>query len=69
MKFILHRNVKTPTIAGILTFISTINKTNESSDTRIIFIFHNFTFYEQLNFYAQLSMKRFGILTFIIVEW
>ena len=44
-----------PTIVGILTFISMINKTSESSKERQIFIFQHFSFYEQLKFHAQLS--------------
>ena len=50
-KFILLVNVKMPTIVGILTFISMINTTPE--------ILHlsasKFSFYEQLEFRAQLS--------------
>ena len=45
-------HVKMPTIVGILTFISMINTTSESSKA---FIFQNFSFYEQLKFHAQLS--------------
>ena len=49
IKFILLINVKMPTIVGIFTCISRINITSK------IFIFHHFTFYEQLKFHAQLS--------------
>ena len=54
-------NVKMPTIAGILTNISMINKTPEGLKTpeslkaRKVFIFQHFSFYEQLKFRAQLS--------------
>ena len=55
MKFILLINVKMPTIVGILTFISMINAASESFKARKGFIFHHFTFFEQLKFHAQLS--------------
>ena len=55
MKSIMLITVKMPTIVGILTFRSMINTTSESSKARTNFIFHHFTFYEQLKFYAQLS--------------
>ena len=48
-------NVKMPTIIGILTFITMVNTTSESSRERKIFIFHHFSFHEQLKFHAQLS--------------
>ena len=54
-KFIQLINVKMPIIVGILTFISMINTAPESFKARKIFIFQHFTFYEQLNFHAQLS--------------
>ena len=47
-------NVNMPTIAGILTFISMINTTSENMKARKVFIFHHFSFYEQLKFLAQL---------------
>ena len=39
-------NVKMP-IVGILTFISMIIKTSESSKARKVFVFQHFSFYEQ----------------------
>ena len=51
-------NVKMPTIVGILTFISMINTSPDSLKAREVFIFQHFCFYEQLKFYAQLSMKK-----------
>ena len=61
MKFIILINVKMPTIVGILTFISMINTTSDSLKARIVFIFQDFSFYEQLKIYVQLSWawKRF----------
>ena len=55
MKFVLLINVKMPTIVGILTFISMIYTLSESLKARKIFIFQNFSFYEELKFYALLS--------------
>ena len=55
VKFILLINVKMPTIVGILTFINRINTTFESFKVRKFFIFHHFSFYEQLKFHALLS--------------
>ena len=43
MKFILLKNVKIPTIVGILTFISSIY-TSESFNARQIIILHYFSF-------------------------
>ena len=54
IKFIMLINVKMPTIVGILTCISMINKTSESLKARKVFIFQHFI-YEQLKFRAQLS--------------
>ena len=54
-KFILLINVKMRTIVGILTFICRINSTSENLKARKICVFQDFTFDEQLNFYAQLS--------------
>ena len=54
-EIIMLINVKMPTIVGILTFISLINTPLESFKVRKIFIFHHFTFNEQLKFHAQLS--------------
>ena len=54
-KLILLIHVKMPTIVGILTFISRINTTSESLKARKICVFQDSSFYEQLNFYAQLS--------------
>ena len=58
-KFILLINIKKPTIVGILTFISMINKISERLKARDIFICRYFGFYEQLKFHAQLSMNFF----------
>ena len=55
MKFILLINVKMPTIIGILTFISMINTTSERLEARNFLFCGYFSFYEQLNFCAQLS--------------
>ena len=49
LKFIMLINVKMPTIVGILTFISMINKTSESLKARKVLIFQHFSFYEQLS--------------------
>ena len=54
-KLILLINVKTPTIAGVLTFISMINTTSERLKARHFFICLYFSFYEQLKFRAHLS--------------
>ena len=52
-------NIKMPTIVGILTFISMINTTSESSEARIFLIFQHFSFYRELKFHVQLlSMKK-----------
>ena len=48
-------NVEMPTIVGILTFISMLNATSESSKARKLGIFQQFSFYEQLKFHAELS--------------
>ena len=55
MQFILIINVKMPTIVGILTFISMINTTFDRFKARNFFISCYFSFYEQLEFRAQLS--------------
>ena len=54
-KSILLINVKMSTNVGILTVISRINTASESFKARTIFIYHHFTFYEQLKFHAQFS--------------
>ena len=54
-EFIMLINIKMPTIVGILTFISMINASSDSLKARIVLIFQQFSFYEQLNFHAQLS--------------
>ena len=61
MKFILLINVKMPTIVGILTFMSMINTTFNSLKARKVFICQHFSFYEQLQFHAQLrwAWKKF----------
>ena len=56
---ILLIGVKMPTIVGIITFISRINTSYESFKARNTYLFQHFSFYEQLKFYAQLSMKFF----------
>ena len=48
-------NVKMPTNVGILTFISIINTTSERLKAINFLICRYFSFYEQLNFLAQLS--------------
>ena len=58
MNFILLINVKMPIIVGILTFVSRINTTSECFKQEKNDIFHYFTFYKQLKFHAQLSMKN-----------
>ena len=58
MKFIMLINVKMPTIVGILTLICMINTAYESLQVRKFFIFQHFSFYGQLKFHAQLSMKK-----------
>ena len=56
LKLIMLINVKMPTIVGILAFISMINTTSESLKARkVLFIFHHFSFYEQLKFHTELS--------------
>ena len=54
-KLILLINVKMSTIVGILTFISKKNTTPERFKARNYFIYRYFSFYDQLNFRAQLS--------------
>ena len=58
MKFILLINVKMSTIVGILTFMSMINTISDRLKARTFFICWYFSFYEQLKFRAQLSMKK-----------
>ena len=57
-KFILLINVKMSTIVGILTFISMINTTSERLKAINFFICWYSSFFEQLKFRAQLSMKK-----------
>ena len=57
-KFILLKNIKMPTIVGILKFISMLNTTFERLKARNFLICQYFSFYEQLKFHAQLSMKK-----------
>ena len=54
-KFILLINIKMPTIAGILTFISMINATHERLKERNVFIYWYYSFYEQFKVRAHLS--------------
>ena len=58
MKFILLKNVKMPTIVGILTFISMINTISERLKAINFFNCRYFSFYEQLKFSAELSWAR-----------
>ena len=60
-KFILLIKVKMPTIVGILTFISMINRTSEGLKAKNFFICGYFSFYEQLKFRALLNLawKKF----------
>ena len=58
MIFILLINVEMPTTVGITTFISRLNTTLENFKERKIYTFHYYTFYEQLIFHAQLSVKK-----------
>ena len=52
---LLLTNIKKQTIVGILTFNSRINTISKSSKVRNFYIFHHFSFYEQLKFHALLS--------------
>ena len=54
-KLLLFINVKMPTIFGILTFISMINKTSERPKARNLLICWFFNLYDLLKFRAQLS--------------
>ena len=54
-KFTKLINVKMPTIVGILTFISMINKKSEKLNATNFFICWYFSFYEQIKSRAQLS--------------
>ena len=55
MKLIMIINVKMPTIVGILTFISMIIGTADGLKARKVFIFHHFSFNEQLKLHAKSS--------------
>ena len=55
-KLIIFINVKMPTIVGILTFISMINKTTKGLKAIQAITFWHFSLYEQLNFHVQLSL-------------
>ena len=61
-KFIMLIKVKMPTIVGVLTVISMIN-TSSTVWKQEIFIFQNFSIYEQLKFHAKLSWawKKFNL--------
>ena len=48
-KFIMLINVEMPTIVGILTFMSMINKTAESLKQEKVFIFQYFRLNEQIS--------------------
>ena len=54
MKFILLINVKMPTIVGILTFISMINTTFETWESKKLLYIQYFSFYKHLKYHAQL---------------
>ena len=54
MKFIMLMNVKMPTIVGIVTFISMINRTSERLKARNIFIYP----YYRFSCSVGLSMKK-----------
>ena len=60
MKFILLINVKMPTIVGTLTFIGMKNTTPERMRNESSSFFQNFSFYEQLKFYARLVEHNLG---------
>ena len=62
MKIIMLKNVKMPTIIGILTFISMIN-TSESLKARSL-VFNILVFYDQMKFHAQLSSMKKSFMTF-----
>ena len=64
MKFFILINVKMPTIVGILTFISMINTISERLKARNIFIFQDFSFYELLKIYAELSEHEKSFTTY-----
>ena len=55
MKFIQLISVKIPTFVDILAFMSMINTLYESFKARKMLIFSVITFYEKLEFHAQLS--------------
>ena len=63
IKFFLLINVILPTFVGILTFISMINTTSERFKARNSLFCWYFSFYEQLKFHAQLSMKKSFIIS------
>ena len=63
IRFIRLINAKMPTIVGILTFISMINKTSQSLKARKVFIFLHFGFYQQLKFHSQLSWAQKSFIT------
>ena len=52
MKLILLANVKMPTIVGILTFTSRINKPSLSVLKQEISLFFSILVYEKINFYV-----------------
>ena len=52
---LIHVTVKMPTIVGILTFISMINKTSERLKAKYFLMCRYFSFYEQFKVCAQLS--------------
>ena len=63
MKLILLINTKMPTIVGIITFISRMNKMSESFKARNTFIFQHFSFYKQFNFMLSLVEHEKSFIT------
>ena len=55
MKFIKLIDIKMPSIVGILAFNGRMNTIAKSIKVRNFYIVKYFSFYEQLNSYAQLS--------------
>ena len=51
-------NVKMPTIVGVLTFISMINKTAERRKARNFFICRYLSFYEQSGFLCSFELEH-----------
>ena len=62
-KFVLLKNVKMPTIVGILIFISMIHTTSERLKASHFFICRYCSFVEQLKYCAQLSEHENSFIT------